>query len=266
MAVLVAMITSKALRGRRVLVWGSALVVLGIALAGVLVKLRHELTVQADGRAARRLVADRQFEEAHQPLERWLQARPSSAEAWFLTAQERFAANRFEPGFLALERARTLGHPPREIERQKAIVLSRLGKHNEAEPVLRRLLLSASKPDPEADEALAKCYLETFQLGQAESVISKWVHDAPGDVKPLLWKLELARKVKAEAAQQIEIMERILRARSQVGPGPPRSGRDSPSEPSSRRRGAGIHCGPGAPARQLGRLSRPGGHRHGTRR
>ena len=49
---------------------------------------------------------------------------------------------------------------------------------------MRRLLLSSSKPDPEADEALAKCYLETFQLAQAESVIEKWIHDAPGDVKP----------------------------------------------------------------------------------
>ncbi len=71
-------------------------------------------------------------------------------------------------------------------------------------------MLSSSKPDPEADEALAKCYLETFQLAQAESVIEKWIHDAPGDVKPHFRKLELGRKVKAEAPVLIDVIQRIL--------------------------------------------------------
>ena len=102
------------------------------------------------------------------------------------------------------------GYPPQEIARQKAIVLSHLGRHNEAEPILRQLLLSSSRPDPEADEALAKCYFETFQLGRAEGVIEKWIRDAPGDVKPHLWKLELARKMKAESSVLIEIIQRIL--------------------------------------------------------
>ena len=64
---------SRALRGRRVLVSGSVLVLLGITMAGVLVKVRDELAVQADARQARRLVADRKFEDAYQPLERWLE-------------------------------------------------------------------------------------------------------------------------------------------------------------------------------------------------
>ncbi len=165
------------------------LVVLGIALAGILVKLRAELAIQSDAREARRYVAQGQFEEASQYLERWLNARPGSAEAWFLTARVLFAANAVESGFQALERARAGRYPGPEIERQKAIVLSHLGKHNQAEPVLRRLLLSTSQPDPEADEALAKCYFETFQLGQAETVIDRWIRNAPGVVKPHFWKL-----------------------------------------------------------------------------
>ena len=75
---------------------------------------------------------------------------------------------------------------------------------------MRRLLLSSSQPDPEADEALAKCYLETFQLGQAETVIDRWIHDAPGAVKPFHWKLELARKIKAGSAIEIGILQQIL--------------------------------------------------------
>jgi tetratricopeptide (TPR) repeat protein len=179
-------------------------------MAGVLVKVRDELAVRADAREGRRLVAERKFEEAYAPLERWLKARPNSAEALFLTARGMFAANLIDQGFIALERARSQGYPPQEIERQEAIILSHLARHNEAEPVLRRLLLSSSKPDPEADEALAKCYLETFQLARAESVIEKWIRDAPDDAKPYLWKLELARKVKAESSVLIEIIQRVL--------------------------------------------------------
>ncbi len=199
-----------ALRGRRILVSGLVLVLLGITMAGVIVKVRDELAVRADAREARRLIADRRFEDAYQPLERWLKARPSSPEALFLTARELFAANVMDQGFVVLERARSQGYPLLEIERQKAIVLSHMGRHHEAEPLLRRLLLSSSKPDPEADEALAKCYLETFQLGQAEGAIEKWIQDAPGDVKPHFWKLELGRKVKAEPPVLIDIIQRIL--------------------------------------------------------
>jgi tetratricopeptide (TPR) repeat protein len=71
-------------------------------------------------------------------------------------------------------------------------------------------LLSSAKPDPEADEALAKCYFETFQLAKAETVIEKWIRDAPSDVKPYLWKLELARKIKAESSVLIEIIQKVL--------------------------------------------------------
>ena len=59
----------RALRGRWVLFSELVLVLLGIAMAGAIVKVRDELAVQADAREARRLVADRMFEDAYQPLE-----------------------------------------------------------------------------------------------------------------------------------------------------------------------------------------------------
>ena len=196
--------------GRRVLIWGLLVVLIGIAIVGVTIKARHELSVQADAREARRLIHEGKFEEAAGPLDRWLKSRPGSAEALFLSARAMFAAGLMDRGFTMLERARTQGHPPREIARQKAIILSHLGRHNEAEPVLSQLSLSSTNPDPEADEALAKCYLETFQLGRAESAIDRWIRDAPANVKPYFWKLDLARKVKAESSVVIEIIQRIL--------------------------------------------------------
>ena len=51
------------------------------------------------------------------PINRWLRARPTSAEALFLAARGMFAANLFDQGFLALERARVQGYSPQEIAR-----------------------------------------------------------------------------------------------------------------------------------------------------
>ena len=179
-------------------------------MAGAIVKVRDELAVQADAREARRLVADRKFEDAYQPLERWLKARPSSAEALFLTAKEMFAVNRTDQGFMALSE---LG--PRDIRQRRSSVkrqsfgpawegTTKPSRYCDGSCSLRRSRI------PEADEALAKCYFETFQLAQADSVIEKWIHDAPGDVKPHFWKLELGRKVKAETPVLIDIIQRIL--------------------------------------------------------
>jgi len=196
--------------GRRVLAWALLGILLGIGITGAIIKARDELAVRADAQEARRLIAERKFDEASGPLDRWLKARPGSAEALFLTARGMFAANLIDEGFHVLERARSQGYPSQKIARQKAIILSHLGRHNEAEPVLRGLLLASSQLDPEADEALAKCYFETFQLGRAESVIDRWIRDAPDDPEPLLWKLKLAQKIKAESSVLVEIIQKVL--------------------------------------------------------
>src|SRR4051794_8618627 len=50
----------------------------------------------------------------------------------------------------------------------EATELLRLGRYDEAAAILSRLVFApGAKPDPEADEALAKCYLESFQLRAA---------------------------------------------------------------------------------------------------
>jgi Flp pilus assembly protein TadD len=88
------------------------------------------------------------------------------------------------------------GGPAQAANRQRGIVLSRLGKHAEAEPILRRIFLArtAAAPDPEVDEALARCYLETFQLRAAEEVIKQWIIDAPADARAYYWKAEAGRR------------------------------------------------------------------------
>lgn len=182
---------------RRRLLGAFAIALVLLAGAGIYIKAREELAIRAQASAARRLIAAGKYDEARAPLESWLKARPRAAEAFFLLAREMFAALLYEQGFTALERARALGYPQTEIERLKGIILARLGRYQEAERLLRRIVLSALRPDPEADEALAKCYMETYQLAEAEGVIERWMRDAPDQVKPYLWKIGLGRKLSA---------------------------------------------------------------------
>jgi tetratricopeptide (TPR) repeat protein len=180
-----------------------AIIAIGAIILGSVwsvVELREELAVRKSAGEARFLVDAGKFDEARVPLERWLKARPRSPEAYFLLARVMFAANLVEQAFTSLGKARSLGHPVREVDRQQAIFLSQLGQHQQAEPILRDLLVSSTTPDPEADEALAKCYFETFRLSEAEKVIQKWLRDAPRDIKPYLWKIELGRRVNSDAA------------------------------------------------------------------
>jgi thioredoxin-like negative regulator of GroEL len=112
------------LNSKRVLVAGLVGLLVGIGITGVIIKVREELAVRAEAREARRLIAERKFEEAAQPLDRWLKARPGSAEALFLTAKGMFAASRTDQGFLALERARSLGYPPQPVRRHSSSLTS----------------------------------------------------------------------------------------------------------------------------------------------
>lgn len=157
---------------------------------------RLELAVRADASEARRLVAAGKYAEARAPLERWLKARPDSAEAAFLGAKGLFAFNLFEDGFRALGRAETLGHDPDAVARLRAITLAKLGQHDQAIPTLRRLLDASDAPDPEASEALARAYLETFQLHAAGTAIERWIREAPENPKAYLWRVQLGLRTK----------------------------------------------------------------------
>jgi tetratricopeptide (TPR) repeat protein len=180
-----------------------------VALGWLILWIRDEFAVRASARDARDLIAAGQFQSAGEPLERWLKARPKSPEARFLTARRAFGLERFELGFTELQAARTFGYPAGAIDRERAIVLSRLGLHAEAEPVLRKIFLAHmgdSTRDPEVDGALARCYLETFQLRAAEEVIKRWILDAPADAKAYYWKAEVERR-KTDADQDALIAD-----------------------------------------------------------
>lgn len=186
-----------------------------VALGWSILRIRDEFAVRASARAARDLIAAGQFQAAGEPLERWLKARPKSPEARFLAARRAIGIERFELGFTELQAARTLGYSAEAIDRERAIVLSRLGRLAEAEPVLRKIFLAHtgdSSRDAEVDEALTRCYVETFQLRAADEVIKRWILDAPTDAKAYYWKAEVdRRKTDADQDALIADYEHVLR-------------------------------------------------------
>jgi tetratricopeptide (TPR) repeat protein len=189
--------------------------ILGLVILGWLIFwIRDELAAESSALAARELIAAGQFKAAGDPLGQLLKTRPKSPEARFLSARAAIGLERFEQGFKELEAAQKLGYSAGAIERQRAIVLSRLGKHAEAEPVLRRIFLASNdgSRDAEVDEALAKCYIETFQLRAAEEAIKRWMQDAPSDAKAYFWKSEVEQhKSNADAEVMVANYEHALR-------------------------------------------------------
>lgn len=187
-------------RARRIVVAVGA----ALALVAVGVWLPGEIAARSAATAARREVAHRRFNKAEATLGRWLRARPRSAEAHYLTARIALARERPQEAITELAAARALGHPAEPLDRIDAIIRANAGRHAEAEPVLRRVLRESEAPDPEAAEALARVYLETYRFQDAAVVIDRWIRDAPGDAKPYLWRTEVNTRLKKDSNVQIQ--------------------------------------------------------------
>ncbi len=185
-------------RMRSVLI-GSAVLVLTLALvASALPWLRHGREVERDAEIVRQAIALGRFDRARDPLDRWLRARPGSAEAHAMLGQVALADGDLAEVTRCMNQARTLGWPREKLERLHAITLARIGRHAEAEAILTRARRPRSEPDPMIDEALARVYLKTYRLGEARDVIRRWMEQAPGDARPYLWLTEIDRRIEVD--------------------------------------------------------------------
>ena len=125
-----------------------ALVGLVLAIVGA-VGLRGpgERAVRADAEAARRLVAEGKLQEAQPFLGRWRDARPRDGEPLYLLAKCAIQAQQVETGLVLLGQAEALGHPRDAIALQRGLALARLGRQQEAIPLLSRSA-RAVEPQP----------------------------------------------------------------------------------------------------------------------
>jgi tetratricopeptide (TPR) repeat protein len=132
-----------------------------------------------------------QFSKAEALISRWLKARPNSAKAQFLKGRVELARGNVRSAAEALKRAGALGYPQPQLGVLQALIDAKLGRYAEAEPVLRLAFEKAKGPDPQLDEALARVYLETFDLVRAALVLDRFAREAPDDPRPHLWRAEI---------------------------------------------------------------------------
>jgi Tfp pilus assembly protein PilF len=175
--------------------WLSCLVLVLAFLVLTRVVVRDRGAVERDAQAARDAVAAGRAASARHPLRRWLRARPSSAEAHALLAEVALGEGDLGEFQREFDEARSLGSPEADLERIRALGLARLGRYAEAEPILVPIWRAAAKSDPAVDEALARIYLKTYRLRQAQAVIRRWIDDAPADGRPFLWLTEIDRRM-----------------------------------------------------------------------
>ncbi len=189
---------------RRAVVW-SAVVIAGISgVVFLAFRIQGALVAGRAARLARLAIAAGRHRDAREPLARWLRAQPGNAEAHALLAQVALEEGNLAEVTNELNQARALGYPQGELERLHAVTLARIGRFAEAEPILLRLYQPEIKPDPNLDEALARLYLMTYRLRQAEQVIRQWMRDAPRDARPYLWLTEYDRRMEVDNFEALE--------------------------------------------------------------
>ncbi len=176
--------------GKRIAV--AAGVLIGASVVGVLTWQR--LLVREVG-VARRAIAEGRIDEAGPSVEfvRRYSFRP--AEALLLRAMIAIRQDRPVEAFELLKTVKASGTHDAEIKTFGAILAARAGQYERAKPILIRAFEEATDPDPLLDEALAKLYLEQFDMIHAAAVIERWKVDAPRDPKPYLWKAEIDNRI-----------------------------------------------------------------------
>ena len=158
-------------------------------------------------REARRAIAAGQYQKASVELTKWLTAEPDSSEAHLLKGRVAVGLNELNDAAGELKRAQALGHPQDELALLHALIAIKVGRKAEAEPALRRAFEEQRSPDRQVDEALAKVYIETYDLKRSAVVLKVWARDFPDDPKPHLWWAE----VHGRAADQQGMVENDYR-------------------------------------------------------
>lgn len=169
-----------------------------VAAIGASVLIARGLAARADARAARIAVEEGRYDEARRAIDRWIDARPGSAEAYFLRARVALAEQ--EPAEIveAFGKAQELGYPFEELDRLKGLLLVFIGRPGEAEPLLVSAFERAGGDDPEVAEALAGVLLGSYRIHPARIVLEHWMGSDPGDALPYLLMTEVDRRTQAD--------------------------------------------------------------------
>ncbi len=152
----------------------------------------------------RKAFAARHYDQAREPLERWLAERPRSAEAYYYKGWLALALDQPHSVIEAIEQAKKFGFDPDRIACLVAICQSRANRVNEAEPILERAFRQESEPKLEIAKEMAKIYLTSYRLDLAKKAINRARLLAPEDPQPYLWSNEIETRGSADPAILIE--------------------------------------------------------------
>lgn len=161
--------------------------------------------------AARSAIAAGDWPQAERMVQRLLQSSPDRAETQLMVVQVGLARNQLAPVFPALEKAASLGADPREINRWKGLALTRVGRLEQAEPLVREALQASRGPEPALAEALARIGYGTYRFGAANEALERWIQDAPSDPQPWRLRLDIDERTQVEDELVIAHAHELLR-------------------------------------------------------
>jgi tetratricopeptide (TPR) repeat protein len=185
---------------RRVNVVGSrVLVVLAAAGLAAAAYFAYDYDqVRRLARTVRQSLASRRYEEAREPLRRWLAKRPDSGEAHYYRAWSALAVDQRDEAAVAIQQATRLGFNPGLLDCLVAIFEARGNHFDEAEPILEKAFGRQLEPRGMVAKELARIYLASYRLTQAAMAIERWRDLAPEDPQPYLWSNEIASRSDGE--------------------------------------------------------------------
>jgi predicted Zn-dependent protease len=146
-------------------------------------------------RAAEQAVQRRDFEQAQSHLALCLQVWPRSAETHFLAARTARRAGSYDEARQHLAACKKLQWVPEAIDLEYALLLAQQG---DTAPVEVYLLSCVHKDHPDSElilEALARGYLQTFQLTRALECLDLWLERQPDEVQALAWRGEVLERL-----------------------------------------------------------------------
>jgi tetratricopeptide (TPR) repeat protein len=174
--------------------WKTTVALVSVAaVAGVYLGYR-EYQVSRLARSVRQQFAERRFAAAREPLARWLAARPSSGEAQYYRGWSALVGDDPPEAIAAIERSRRLGYDPERLDCLTAIYHSRASRYGLAEPALEAAYHRGTPPQALVARELARIYLSTYRLIQANEVIEVWKGLDRDDPEPYLWANEIATR------------------------------------------------------------------------
>lgn len=133
---------------------------------------------------AERALQARDTDTALEWLERAEKIDPLRAETQFWLARVYRRTGQFDAVRERLARARRLGHPIEELQREQWLTLAQTGHISEAGPHLKELLLNPAGDGREICEAFVNGYCMNLQFGPAQRLLDVWQADFPTDPEP----------------------------------------------------------------------------------